>query len=314
MGLLDGPKLLEGKVAIISGAGRGIGRGEALELAAQGAKVVVNDLGGSHTGEGSDKRPAEEVVDIIRQRGGEAVANYDDVGDWGGAENLVNAAIEAYGALDIVVNNAGILRDASIVKMTEDEFDSVLRVHLKGTFNATHFAGAYWQSESKAGRMRRAAIVNTVSSAGLQGNKGQANYGAAKAGIAALTTITALEMGRFGVRANAIAPGGATRMVAAAMPQIQVTEADQVAEGQFDRLNPGNSAPMVAWLASDEAMHVTGQVFRAVGDSITHYVPWTLGTEITTPKGPRKWDPAEIGDAVNASIFRCRPGGLNLGG
>jgi NAD(P)-dependent dehydrogenase (short-subunit alcohol dehydrogenase family) len=314
MGLQDGPRLLEGKVAVVSGAGRGIGRGEALELAAQGAKVVVNDLGGSHTGEGSDKRPAEEVVEIIRDRGGEAVANHDDVGDWGGAENIVSAAIDAFGALDIVVNNAGILRDASIVKMTEDEFDSVLRVHLKGTFNTTHFAGAYWQSESKAGRMRRAAIVNTVSSAGLQGNKGQANYGAAKAGIAALTTITALEMGRFGVRANAIAPGGATRMVAAAMPQIQVTEADQVSEGEFDRLNPGNSAPLVAWLASDEAMHVTGQVFRAVGDGITHYIPWTLGTEIRTPKGPRRWDPAEIGDAVNASIFHCRPGGLNLGG
>jgi NAD(P)-dependent dehydrogenase (short-subunit alcohol dehydrogenase family) len=305
--------LLDGKVAIVTGAGRGIGRGEALELAAQGARVVVNDVGGSHTGEGSDKRPAEEVVDIIRGRGGEAVANHDDVGDWGGAENLVNAAVEAFGGLDVVVNNAGILRDNSIVKMTEEEFDSVLRVHLKGTFNTTHFAGGWWQAESKAGRPRRAAIVNTVSSAGLQGNRGQANYGAAKAGIAALTVITALEMGRFGVRANAIAPGGATRMVAAAMPQIQVTEADQVDEGEFNQLNPGNSAPMVAWLASDEALHVTGQVFRAVGASITHYEPWHLGAEITTPKGPRKWDPAEIGDAVNAGIFRCRPGGLQMG-
>ncbi|MGH9137256.1 MAG: SDR family NAD(P)-dependent oxidoreductase [Acidimicrobiales bacterium] len=306
--------LLDGKVAIVTGAGRGIGRGEALELAAQGARVVVNDLGGSHTGEGSDKRPAEEVVDIIRQRGGEAVANYDDVGAWGGAESVIGAAIDSFGALDVLVNNAGILRDASIVKMTEDEFDSVIRVHLKGTFNTTHFAGAYWQSESKAGRMRRAAIVNTVSSAGLQGNKGQANYGAAKAGIAALTTITALEMGRFGVRANAIAPGGATRMVAAAMPQIKVKEADQVADGEFDRLNPGNSAPMVAWLASDEAMHVTGQVFRAVGDSITHYMPWALGADVRTPKEPRRWDPAEIGDAVNAGIFHCRPSGLQMGG
>jgi NAD(P)-dependent dehydrogenase (short-subunit alcohol dehydrogenase family) len=306
--------LLDGKVAIITGAGRGIGRGEALELAAQGAKVVVNDLGGSHVGEGADKSPADEVVQIINDRGGDAVANYDDVSDWGGAENLINTARDAFGALDIVVNNAGILRDQSIVKMTEDEFDSVIRVHLKSTFNTTHFAGGYWQAESKEGRKRRAAIVNTVSSAGLQGNRGQANYGAAKAGIAALTVITALEMGRFGVRANAIAPGGATRMVAAAMPQIQVTEADQVDEGEFNRLNPGNSAPMVAWLASDDANHVTGQVFRAVGDSITHYVPWTLGAEINTPKGPRKWDPEEITDIINAQIFHSRPGGLQMGG
>ncbi|MGI8663679.1 MAG: SDR family oxidoreductase [Acidimicrobiales bacterium] len=306
--------LLDGKVAIVTGAGRGIGRGEALELAAQGAKVVVNDLGGSHTGEGADKRPAEEVVEIITQRGGDAVANYDDVGDWGGAENLVRSAVDAFGALDIVVNNAGILRDKSIVKMSEDEFDSVLRVHLKGTFNTTHFAGLYWQDESKAGNPRRAAFVNTVSSAGLQGNKGQANYGAAKAGIAALTTITALEMGRFGVRANAVAPGGATRMVAAAMPQIKVTEADQVEDGEFDRLNPGNSAPMVAFLASDRALHITGQVFRAVGDSITHYVPWSLGVDVKAPKGPRKWDPNEIGDIVDAAIFRCRPSGLQMGG
>jgi len=305
--------LLDGKVAIVTGGGRGVGRGEALELAAQGAKIVVNDLGGSHTGEGADKTPADEVVDIIKQRGGEAVSNYDDVSSWGGAENLVNTARDAFGALDIVVNNAGILRDASIVKMGEDEFDSVIRVHLKGTFNTTHFAGIYWQTESKEGRKRNAAIVNTVSSAGLQGNRGQANYGAAKAGIAALTTITALEMGRFGVRANAIAPGGATRMVVAAMPQLELKEADQVAEGEFERLNPGNSAPMVAWLASDEALHVTGQVFRAVGDGIAHYIPWTLGTEVTTPKGPRKWDPAEIGDQVNARIFHCRPAGLQMG-
>ena len=305
--------LLDGKVAIVTGGGRGVGRGEALELAAQGAKIVVNDLGGSHTGEGADKTPADEVVDIIKQRGGEAVSNYDDVSSWGGAENLVNTARDAFGALDIVVNNAGILRDASIVKMGEDEFDSVIRVHLKGTFNTTHFAGIYWQTESKEGRKRNAAIVNTVSSAGLQGNRGQANYGAAKAGIAALTTITALEMGRFGVRANAIAPGGATRMVVAAMPQLELKEADQVPEGEFERLNPGNSAPMVAWLASDEALHVTGQVFRAVGDGIAHYIPWTLGTEVTTPKGPRKWDPAEIGDQVNARIFHCRPAGLQMG-
>jgi len=164
--------LLDGKVAVVTGAGRGIGRGEALELAAQGAKVVVNDLGGSHVGEGADKSPADEVVQIINDRGGDAVANYDDVSDWGGAENLINAARDAFGALDIVVNNAGILRDQSIVKMSEDEFDSVIRVHLKGTFNTTHFAGLYWQTESKEGRKRNAAIVNTVSAAGVHGNLG----------------------------------------------------------------------------------------------------------------------------------------------
>ncbi len=220
----------------------------------------------------ADKRPAEEVVEIIRDRGGEAVANYDDVGDWSGAENLVNAAIDAFGALDIVVNNAGILRDASIVKMTEDEFDSVLRVHLKGTFNTTHFAGVYWQSESKAGRMRRAAIVNTVSSAGLQGNKGQANYGAAKAGIAALTTITALEMGRFGVRANAIAPGGATRMVAAAMPQIQVTEADEVERGRVRPAQPRQLRPdgRLARLRRGDARHRAGVPGRRRRDHALH--------------------------------------------
>ena len=306
--------LLDGKIAIVTGAGHGIGRGEALELAAHGAKVVVNDLGVPLVGEGTDKRPADEGVEIIKSRGGEAVANYDDVGDWGGAENLVNSARDAFGGLDVLVNNAGILRDNSIVKMSEGEFDSVIRVHLKGSFNTTHFAGIYWQTESKEGRLRRASIINTVSSAGLQGNRGQANYGAAKAGIAAMTTITALEMSRFGVRANAICPGGATRMVAAAMPSIQVKEADEVDEGEFDRLNPGNSAPIVAFLASDRALHITGQVFRAVGDSITHYVPWQLGTDIKTPKGPRKWDPNEIGDLVDSAIFKCRPGGLQMGG
>jgi NAD(P)-dependent dehydrogenase (short-subunit alcohol dehydrogenase family) len=307
--------LVDGKIAIVTGGGRGVGRGEALELAAQGAKVVVNDFGGSSKGEGGDKGPADEVVDIIKDRGGDAIADYGDVGDWGDAEALVRQAINAFGALDIVVNNAGILRDASIVKMTEADFDSVIRVHLKGTFNMTHFACEYWQNESKAGSPRRAAIVNTVSSAGLQGNRGQANYGAAKAGIAALTVITALEGKRSGVRANAIAPGGATRMVNEAMPSIPVVEADQVGpDDEFQRLNPGNSAPMVVWLASDEARHVSGQVFRAVGDEITHYVPWTLGRSVKAGREPQRWDPAKIGDAVASDIYGYQPGGLQMGG
>ncbi|MFN8041421.1 MAG: SDR family NAD(P)-dependent oxidoreductase [Acidimicrobiales bacterium] len=307
--------LVDGKVAIVTGAGRGVGRGEALELAAQGAKVVVCDIGVSMSGDETDTTPADEVVQIIKDRGGEAVASYADVSSWEETEAVVQSAVDAFGALDIVVNNAGILRDQSITKMTEQEWDSVIAVHLKGTFNMTHHACVYWQDESKAGRKRNAAIVNTVSSAGLQGNKGQANYGAAKAGIAALTTITALEGERYGVRANAIAPGGATRMVNAAMPSIPIVEADQVSEGDdFNRLNPGNSAPMVVWLASDEALHISGQVFRAVGDGITHYVPWQLGKTITAGKEPQRWDPARIGSAVASGIFGTRPGGLQMGG
>lgn len=306
--------IVDGRVAIVTGAGRGIGRGEALELAAQGAKVVVNDVGGSSKGEGSDPSPVEETIQLIKDRGGEAVANYDDVTDWEAGQRMVQQAIDTFGALDIVVNNAGILRDASITKMTEQEWDSVIAVHLKGTFNLTHHACLYWQTESKEGRKRNAAIVNTVSSAGLQGNRGQANYGAAKAGIAALTVITALEGQRSGVRANAIAPGGATRMVHETMPQIPLTEANDVPDDQFERLNPGNSAPMVVWLASDEALHVSGQVFRAVGDEITWYQGWHLGPSVKAGKEPQKWDPAKIGTAVAEGIFGSRPGGLQMSG
>ena len=307
--------LLDGKVAIVTGAGHGIGRGEALELAAEGAKVIVNDLGGSLSGEGADKRAAETVAEIIKSRGGEASPNYDDVADWNGAKNLIDQAVETYGGLDILVNNAGIIRDKMIFSMTEDDFDSVVRVHLKGTFATTHHAAVYWRAQSKAGNQPRAAIVNTVSSAGLLGNVGQANYGSAKAAIAALTVISSLELGRIGVRANAVAPGGVTRMSAAVVKDLEVKEADEYSEEDgYQRLNPGNSAPMVAWLASDQAMHVTGQVFRAVGNKIGHYLPWHVGAEIETPKEPAKWKPADIGPAVNAQIFGSRNPGLQLGG
>jgi NAD(P)-dependent dehydrogenase (short-subunit alcohol dehydrogenase family) len=306
--------LLDGKVAIVTGAGHGVGRGEALELAREGAKVVVNDLGGSVAGEGADKRPAEEVAELIRSRGGDAVANYDDVADYAGSRSLIQQAIEAFGRLDVLVNNAGILRDKMIFSMTEDDFDSVIRVHLKGTWNCTHHACVYWREESKAGRQPRAAIVNTVSSAGLQGNMGQSNYGPAKAAIASLTIITSLEMARYGVRANAIAPGGITRMSGALMKDVEVKEPEEYeASGEFNRLNPGNSAPTVAFLVSDEAMAITGQVFRAVGDSIAHYVPWTLGAEVKSKDGG-KWSPADIGPAVYAHVFRTRHPGLQMGG
>ena len=306
--------ILEGKIAIVTGSGHGIGRGEALELASQGAKVVVNDLGGSSSGEGSDKRAADAVVDVIVSRGGEAVANYDDISDWGGAENLINTAYEAFGGHDILVNNAGIIRDKMLVSMSEDDFDSVIRVHLKGTFSTSHFACARWRERSKAGDTPRAAVVNTVSSAGLQGNVGQANYGAAKAGIAALTIITSLEGARYGVRANAIGPGGVTRLTGGVLKDVELKEPDEYSDDEYSRLNPANSAPMVAWLASDEAMHVTGQVFRAVGANIAHYEPWKLGASIDNPKGEQKWDPTAIGPEVNAKVFHSRHPGLNMGG
>ena len=306
--------IVDGKIAIVTGAGRGVGRGEAMELAAQGAKVVCNDLGGSSKGEGADTSPVDETVKIILERGGEAVANYDDVSSWEGSLAIVNQALEAFGALDIVVNNAGILRDMSIVKMGEDDWDKVIAVHLKGTFNMTHHACEYWSNESRAGRVRRAAIVNTVSSAGLQGNPGQANYGAAKAGIAALTVITALEGERYGVRANAVAPGGATRIVHETMPQIPLREANEVPDGEFEKLNPGNSAPMVVWLASDESLMVSGQVFRAVGSDITAYNGWSLGANASNlVKGePQKWDPARLSSTLGKQVFGTRPGGLQM--
>ena len=201
-----------------------------------------------------------------------------------------------------------------ITKMTEGDFDSVIAVHLKGTWNMTHHACVYWQNLSKAGQQRRAAIVNTVSSAGLQGNIGQANYGAAKAGIAALTVITSLEGSRYGVRANAVAPGGATRIVNESMPQIPLREANDVPDGEYEKLNPGNSAPMVVWLASDESLMVSGQVFRAVGNGITRYHGWSLGAHAeNVVKGePQKFDPARLTDVLAKNLFGTRPGGLQM--
>jgi NAD(P)-dependent dehydrogenase (short-subunit alcohol dehydrogenase family) len=291
--------ILDRKIAIVTGSGHGIGRGEALELAAQGAKVVINDLGGSASGEGADKRPADEVVEVITARGGEAVANYDDVADFGGAENLIATAYDAFGGLDILVNNAGIIRDKMIVSMSEDDFDSVLRVHLKGTFAATKFACIRWRERSKAGEDVRAAIVNTVSS---------------KAAIAALTIITSLEGSRYGVRANAVAPGGVTRLTGGVLKDVELKEPDEYGEDDFDRLNPQNSAPMVAWLASEQALHVSGQVFRAVGANIAHYEPWHLGGAVDNPQGEAKWDPSAIAAEVNAQIFHSRHPGLKMGG
>jgi NAD(P)-dependent dehydrogenase (short-subunit alcohol dehydrogenase family) len=296
--------MLDGKVAIVTGAGRGVGRGEAVALADHGAKVVVNDLGASVTGEGADTSPAQEVVVVIKGRGGEAVANGDDVSDFAGAGRIVQSAIDAFGKVDIVVNNAGILRDRMIFSMTEDEFDSVIRVHLKGTWNTMHHASVYWRNESKEGRQPRASIINTVSSAGLQGQASQSNYGAAKAGIAAMTIIASLELSRYGVRANCIGPGGFTRMVGVAMQDAVVRNPEEYET--FDGMNPGNSAPGVVWLASDDSIPVTGQVLRVVGNNLAVYKPWELGEQFLSKDkegNPTQWDPAEIGPTLHKYVF-----------
>ncbi len=304
--------MLDGKVAIVTGSGNGVGRGEAVMLADHGAKVVVNDLGGSVAGEGADKRAADEVVDVIKGRGGEAVSNYDDVSDFNGAKNIIGTAIEAFGRLDVLVNNAGVLRDRMMFSMPPEDFDKVVKVHMYGTFNTMHHASAYWRNESKEGRQPRASIVNTVSSAGLQGQASQINYGAAKAGIAAMTIIASLELARYGVRANCVGPGGFTRMVAQAMKDIEVKNPEDYTE--FDGMNPGNSAPAVVFLASDEALHVTGQVLRMVGNNLAVYQPWEMGEQfLATEKdgSPKQWDPADIGRILNRYVFRSQNPGID---
>jgi NAD(P)-dependent dehydrogenase (short-subunit alcohol dehydrogenase family) len=305
--------MLDGKVAIVTGAGNGVGRGEAILLADHGAKVVVNDLGGSVTGEGSgDQRVADQVVDVIASRGGEAVANYDSVADFAGAKSIIDTALERFGRLDALVNNAGVLRDRMMFSMSPEDFDTVLKVHLYGAWNTMHHASAHWRAESKEGRQPSASIVNTVSSAGLQGQASQINYGAAKAGIAAMTIIASLELSRYGVRANCIGPGGFTRMVGQAMADIEVKNPEDYTE--FDRMNPGNSAPAVVWLASDDSKPVTGQVLRMVGNSLCLYEPWQMGEEFfSTDKDgtPTQWDPARVGHILNRYAFRTANPGID---
>jgi len=261
---------LEGRVAIITGAGRGIGREHALLFASEGAKVVVNDLGGSPAGEGSDATPAEEVVAEIVALGGEAVANHHDVTDWEGAQRLVNAAVESFGGLHVLVNNAGILRDRMLVNMTEEEWDAVVSVHLKGHFLPTRFAAAYWREESKADRTVEASVVNTASGSGLFGQPGQVNYGAAKAGIAAMTVIAAKELGRYGVRVNAIAPVARTRLT-----EGLVGDADPTDPAVFDPMDPANVSPWVAYLAT-RGCPVTGRVFLVYGGRVQLFQPWAI--------------------------------------
>ncbi len=276
-------RICEGRVTIVTGAGRGIGRAEAVELARQGARVVVNDLGAEVDGTGSSLGPAGEVVDEIRRFGGEAVANGDDVSDWEGAQRLVNTAIETFGRLDVLVNNAGILRDRMLVNMTDDEWDAVIRVHLRGTFAPTRWAATYWRELAKAGTPVDARVVNTSSASGIYGNPGQANYGAAKAGIAAFTVITAMELGRYGVTVNAIAPGALTRMTEnlGAIRAARSGAGAPAAPAEPDPVrSPENVAPLVAWLASSQSAGITGRVFNIGGGRLSVAEGWVAGPGI----------------------------------
>lgn len=293
--------LFDGKVAIVTGAGRGIGRAEALLLAAEGAAVVVNDLGGESTGEGADQRPAQVVVDEITAAGGRAAANDDSVSSWTGAEALVQQAIDTFGGLDVLVNNAGILRDAMSFSMDEATWDAVIDVHLKGHFATSHFAAAYWRARSKdAGGPIDAAIVNTASESGLYGNAAQANYAAAKAGIASLTIVMARELERYGVRVNAIAPVARTRLTEELAGDYMAAR-----EGEFDRFAPENVAAVVAWLASSLANGVSGQVVKVQGGVAQLLRGWRPLTEITADK---PWTIDDIAAGREALFEKSDPG------
>jgi NAD(P)-dependent dehydrogenase (short-subunit alcohol dehydrogenase family) len=283
--------ICEGRVVIVTGAGRGLGRAHALEFARQGARVVVNDLGAEADGEGRSTGPAGEVVDEIRAAGGEAMADGADVADWEQTEALLAATLGTFGRLDVVVNNAGFLRDRMFFSTGEDEWDAVIRVHLKGHFCLSRHAAAYWREQSKAGAEVDARIINTSSGAGILGSVGQATYSAAKAGIAGLTLVQAAELGRYGVTANALAPAARTRMTEAVFADTMA----EVGEGEFDAMAPENVSPLVVWLGSPESAGVTGRVFEVEGGKISVADGWQHGPEFD--KGSR-WDAAEVGAAV----------------
>jgi NAD(P)-dependent dehydrogenase (short-subunit alcohol dehydrogenase family) len=290
--------LCEGRVVLVTGAGRGIGRAHALEFARQGARVVVNDLGAELDGTGGTSGPAAEVVEEIRGLGGEAVVNGDDVADWEGAARIVQTAIDTFGGLDVVVNNAGFLRDRMFFSTSEEEWDAVIRVHLKGHFCVSRHACAYWRAQSKAGAAVDARIVNTSSGAGLQGSVGQSTYSAAKGGIASLTLVQAAELGRYGVTANAIAPAARTRMTEAVFADDMAAPDDD----SFDEAAPGNISPLVVWLGSQESRDVTGRVFEVKGGMIGISDGWRDGP--TVDKGAR-WEPDEVGAAVHDLLAKA---------
>jgi NAD(P)-dependent dehydrogenase (short-subunit alcohol dehydrogenase family) len=293
--------LLDGKVVVITGAGRGIGREEALLMGKLGAKVVVNDLGAHFDGTGASAGPAQEVVDEIKKNGGEAVANGDSVSDFKGAKRIIDCAVEHFGKLNILVNNAGILRDRMIFNMSEEDWDAVLAVHLKGTFNCTRHACVYWREQHKAGNVLNGRIINTSSDSGLLGNPSQSNYGAAKAAITAMSVIIDREMAKYGVTVNAIAPVARTRLTVDATPATAALMGQQPAAGEFDVFNPLNVAPLVAWLASDDAANVHGEVFRVGGGTV-----WLMQGWHSVGKVQQRavWEATALGTKLKAELAK----------
>ena len=299
--------MLDGKVAIVTGAGHGIGRGHAMELARHGAKVVVNDLGGSVKGEGQG-RDADLTVDIIKDRGGEAIPNFADVADYEAAGAMVQQAVDTWGHLDVLVNNAGIVRDGAIWNMSEADFDAVLRVHVKGSWAPCHWAARHWRDRAKAGETFTGRVINTTSGAGLVGNFGQTNYATAKAGLTGLTQTLSLELAKLGVTVNCVGPAAATRITATMPGAPEVIEPEDVPEDEWNRMDPAVSSPLVAWLASDGSQHVTGQVIRAVAENIIWMKGWTDGP--TLSNGGKRWDATTLGTKLATDIFGTRAPGL----
>jgi NAD(P)-dependent dehydrogenase (short-subunit alcohol dehydrogenase family) len=301
--------LLDGKIAIVTGAGHGIGRAHALELAHQGARVVVNDLGSSVHGEGSG-HDADLTVGLIAGRGGEAIADYGDVADHEQAGALVQRAVAEWGRLDILVNNAGIVRDGVVWNLDPADFDAVVRVHLRGTWSCSHHAAVHWRSRAKAGEDVIGRLINTTSGAGLTGNFGQTAYAAAKAGIVGMTLTLAQELRPYGVTANVVGPSGATRLTGTMPSAPPVVEPDDVPEDEWQPMDPANSSPLVAWLASDESGMVNGQVFRSIHDRVIWMHGWREGSEVSA--GEKRWDAAKLGQALATDVFRVATPGLRF--
>jgi NAD(P)-dependent dehydrogenase (short-subunit alcohol dehydrogenase family) len=296
-------KLLEGKTVLVTGAGRGIGRAHALEIARHGARLVVNDIGSSMAGTGADPSVAEQVVAQIETEGGTAIPNHDDISSWAGARRAVRCGIDAFGSLDGLLNNAGILRAADLADLTEDDFDALVAVHLKGSFACTVHALAHWRDLHRAGQPPRASVVNTFSEALMISLPRYGAYSAVKAGIVALTTVGSREAEAYGVRLNAYGPRGLTRM---AVSEIRDTGGTTPDPDTPHPKNPGNSSPLVIWLLSDESAHVTGQLFQTVGGGIAHCEPWVTGPMLWPPDGRFRFNASEVGPLLNSEIFRTR--------